>query len=256
MSLTNGSAAPSDRIIAWRQGIASSPSIADGGGKRRGSSKTGDGSRNSSPRKSVEQSPASTPQVGSREQRGSDGSVRQQQHPLAQQHGTPPPTSHPYQDTNTENHSHSPSPQQRNTPPPALSKNADREPSTSTSPDPNSPNSTNPTNPLLLRADGQSDLFYDSAGWTERAARVRQMHELHGHALEPVTSRASGSFYVDASGGDGNGKQLRPELRRGETRISELSDERRSEQDEGQGEGEGEEFSDAPETLGEAKGRR
>ena len=226
---------PSDRIIAWRQGIASSPSIIDGVRRRESRKGSGDGSRSISPRKSVDQT-AGAGQSSiqqQRSQRGSDASKPTMQHPLAQE-TTSSARAAPDAAVNGSPRSSQPSN-------PSLGETGDEA----------------NANPLLIRENGQSDLFYDTVGWAGRAARAKQMSEFH--RLEPVSSRTSaGDQLLDVHSGGG-----RPGLARGETGVSELSDERSERGGSGggeggggqghgkEGDGESEEFSDAPETPGE-----
>lgn len=172
----------SDRIIAWRQGIASSPALAD-------SQRTRDKDRG--------MSPGRTPEVVQQQRmRGSDASKT---HPLVQELSQVP---------GRRGSTHSSAASARGSP-----KNDD--------------------NPLHIRENGQSDMYYDTAEWKYRAAQLKRARELH--ALEPVETRDASGQHLEVQ---------RPGLDRGNTAVSELSDER------GSAEGGEEEFSDAREEAG------
>ncbi len=207
---------PSDRILSWRQGIASSPSI---NSSQRRESKNG--SREDSPSKSeldrrvsTEHSPVDTKKAANRSSGKWTGwatNVRSDGRSSSTPNGE----------------MHISTAQAR-----ASVDDVARKDSGS-SPRSGSPRSVREENPLLLSG-GRSYMFWDTDEWKGRAARMQQ-HPPDQLPLSPIESHEDPA-HLGAT---------RPELARGATITSELSDERDS----------ASEYDDAPEE-GQGGGER
>lgn len=188
---------PADRILSWRQGIASSPSV-DGG--RRHSSKATSGSI--SPRRSVDQRSSNSAQNVS-DVRKASGSSRVWSGWAT--NGKSSDSSSALAEIHIDT---------------AKARAAADDKGASGSLHSGSPRSVRDDNPLLLSG-GRSYMFWDTDEWKGRAER---MHNTHADQLplSPVASREDG---------DHNHLNPRPELQRGTTNVSRLSDERSSASD-------------------------
>ena len=143
---------PSDRIISWRQGVVSSPSIADS--QRRSSNKTS--SRSISPRKSVEQQQRSRPSEPIKWQDTIPSNLKSS-HPLAAD--VMVNTSQTRASANDNGHA----------------------------PDsPRSMHSLREDNPLMIQG-GRSYVFWDTDEWKQRADRMHKM-TAEERPLSPIAS--------------------------------------------------------------------
>ena len=200
---------PAGRILSWRQGIASTPSIA---GRRSSSKNT---SRSISPAKSVDQKPAEPRLV---DQRADNNAARWTGWAANGNSASPPKngiTAETRAARGSANSNHAPD-----------------------SPRSSKDGSVSNNNPLNI-AGGRSYLFWDTDEWKQRADRQQKMHEAFKQrepSPEPLATPSPG----DES--DANRLAVRPPLDRGRTAVSELSDERSSaeEFDDAPEEGEGE----------------
>ena len=185
---------PSDRILSWRQGIASTPSI-----ERRASSKNN--SRSISPRKSADVKPSSASKTDPSGSRWTGWATTSQA--SARQSVTI--------DTKAA----------RAAAFGALNTNGRGSGS-------NSPKSIKEANPLNIQG-GRSYMFWDTDEWKARAERQQRRHEV---AEQYPISPDEGVDALDEAGAgaqDGSGHlAVRPPLDRGRTAVSELSDERTS----------------------------
>lgn len=183
---------PSDRILSWRQGIASTPSI-----ERRASSKNND-SRSISPHKSVDVKPSSVPKTDPSTSRWTGWAAT----------------------ATTANRASV-----------SIDTRAARASAAGTGGSGSgSPRSLREENPLNIQG-GRSYMFWDTDEWKARAERQRRMHEAAEQfpvspderpddALEQPGARAGAT--------DPDHLAVRPPLERGRTDVSELSDERSS----------------------------
>lgn len=207
---------PADRILSWRQGIASSPSV-DGG--RRHSSKATSGSI--SPRRSVDQRSSNSIQHVN-EIRKASGSNRVWSGWAT--NGKAADSTSALADMRVDT---------------AKARAATDDKGAQGSDRSGSPRSVRDENPLLLSG-GRSYMFWDTDEWKGRAER---MHQSRADQL-PLSTVASRE---DAEQDHLN---IRPNLQRGATNVSRLSDEHSSASD----------YEDAPhepsEGSGSANGQR
>ncbi|RMX73741.1 hypothetical protein D0869_13299 [Hortaea werneckii] len=184
--------APSDRILSWRQGIASTSAIANS--SRRSSSKQT--SRSNSPRKSVDQSGRSA----------RAGSVRAGNiHPL--------PEDVP-RDSN-DNLANG----ERHKAPQANEDNSTKDNYRDIRP-PGAPDPHSDDNPLMLQG-AQSYMFWNTDQWKERARRMKEVHANQA----PSPNRSN-----ERSGSDADRLSVRGTASRRASVVSKLSDERSSDQ--------------------------
>jgi hypothetical protein len=183
---------PSDRILTWRQGIASTPSI------ERHNSKTD--SRSVSPSKSVDQKPtdrkssaSKTDPAGSRWTGWATTAAGRASVSI---------------DTKAARAS-------------AATNGRSRS---------NSPRSIKDDNPLFIQG-GRSYMFWDTDEWKARAERAHRMHQLSQQypvSPSPDESPVNPLEHGTTAGADPGHLAVRPPLDRGRTAVSELSDERSS----------------------------
>ncbi|KAF2159428.1 hypothetical protein M409DRAFT_70997 [Zasmidium cellare ATCC 36951] len=230
------SVAPSERILNWRQGIASTPSISDRGRNHNvagSQSSKGTNSRSRSPRKSLEVR-------GRKEARTYPPSKKDAhqapKHPLAIDSLVRSPSPMDRRHEDAESHHAPPTPEK-------LVQHRDTD-----------------ENPLGIQG-GRSYLFWDANVWKGHAERMHRMAEEHEHDPPPKSVSPSPSRSPSASRGDitkasvagaqDDGghlavKPTRPGLRQVPTYVSALSDEVSS--------GEEGEFEEAREDIG-SRGR-
>jgi WD repeat-containing protein 44 len=187
---------PSDRILSWRQGIASTPSIA-----RRDSSKNN--SRSISPHMSVDVKASSVPKTDPSGSRWTGwATTTQTQSRKSVTIDTKAARAAAFGPMNTNGRGSGS----------------------------NSPRSIKEENPLNIQG-GRSYVFWDTDEWKARAERQHRMHEV---AEQYPISPDEGIDALDEAGAqagaqDGTGHlAVRPPLDRGRTAVSELSDERSS----------------------------
>ncbi|KAK5167775.1 uncharacterized protein LTR77_007474 [Saxophila tyrrhenica] len=194
---------PSDRILSWRQGIASSPSV-----DREASQK--DSNRGVSPGKSSfdrTSSPAEARKAAHRNSGKWTGWATSLRSETRSDSAPPDPEMPMRVDTAKAR---------------GAADDAGRNSAGSGgSPRSGSPRSLREENPLLLSG-GRSYMFWDTQEWKGRAERQQQVAP-DQLPLTPIASREDAT-----PGGQQQQQQLRPGLGRGATVVSELSDEKSS----------------------------
>ena len=190
--MSSSTQAPSERILSWRQGIASSPNVAGNGSVGRRSSEKHN-NRSVSPRKSLDRRQRAANEPA--EQRNDGKST----HPLAND-VRPPGNEPPSEDT----------------------RNGER--------DPNSNLLVHRTedNPLMVHG-GQSYAFWDTNEWKARVKDMRESHAAYeyNHPLTPVLSAEP-----QISPGGTDHLAARPATHSVSSYVSRLTDERSSSADE------------------------
>lgn len=188
----------SDRILHWRQGIASTPNVNDAA--RRGSPK--DTPRSVSPSKSEDQQLADSPTTSGWTGWATQNHVNKDNPPRS----TPQPDTSSAAAATTMSNSTSSAR--------AAAANTDTRA-------PDSPKSkpADDANPLMLSG-GRSYLFWDTDEWKARGARQHAMHEAWEQQKDVIPEEGETPYEQEGH------LAVRPQMNRGHTNVSELSDER------------------------------
>lgn len=192
----------SDKILSWRQGLSSTPSIAESKHSKTyhapARSSTVDSSRSISPEMSMESRRGRTIDAAR------PSSTRSTQpHPLA-----------------ADVMIRSPSPMKK-----GKTNESDLPPDSPLS----ASRRKEQENPLSIDQGGRSGLFWDSKVWEEHAERINQIHQAQGSRPQHSPTRSTNETTSD---GDRDHLAIRPKISKVPSYVSKLSDEMTSEEEE------------------------